>query len=186
MKHVRTFFARFVGVAAVVAGLLVVCPEVCHADSVELIYDEYDPISETWSYGYRFSTGGYLQPNISYWELTGAGLIEAAVGGGQGGLPWEVAELTDTRVRFVYIGPENGTGSFQTFDLVAIGPPGTVPWHSEPSTGEEPWDGHVLGPIPEPGTMSLAGLGLLVLGAMARTHVHRRSRAPHNACGVWR
>lgn len=156
------------------AGLGMLPAQFSRADSVELLFHEYDPFSDTWSYGYRFSTGGSLSPGTSYWELTGlSGVIEAAAGAGVG-QSWDVEQFADTFVRYVYTGEEGGTGVFQTFDVVSLAPPGTVTWHSQPVTGESPWEGNITGPVPEPATLGLSALGLVLFGAA----LGRRERRP--------
>jgi len=168
-------------VKATAAGLLlaavlgVLSASSSRADTVELLFHQYDPFSETWSYGYRFYTGGSLSPDTSYWEITGiSGVIEAAVGAGIGE-SWRVDQLTDALVRYVYTGEEGGTGGFQTFDVVSLAPPGTATWGSQPTTGETPWEGDITGPVPEPATLGVSVLGLLLLGNALRRRRERRA-----------
>lgn len=143
----------------IAAASLVVSVVAAQADVVELYYSQYDDVSGTWTYGYRYTTDGSLVSNTSTWELTGlADVIQVAPGDS-----WEVDDWGSTFVRYLYVGASGGTGTYQTFDVVSYAGPGTVTWSSDGSTGDPPYSGDVTGPVPEPGSLCLLVLGLACL-----------------------
>ena len=130
------------------------------ADSVVCYDIDYDDVSNSWTYHYRYTTDGTLTQNVSTWELTDLANIDTAAPGDN----WNVDTYTSTYVRYVYIGPTGGTGTYETFDVIAYAPPGTVTWNSDGSTGDPPYTGQVTGPIPEPSSMLLLLFGLGIAG----------------------
>ncbi len=132
-----------------------------HADVVNYVDYVYDDLSDTYIYYYSFSTNGTVQPGLT-WGLYGlAGVTEATAG--NAGQDW-TASWGPTWVEFTYTGSEvSGPITFGMFDVTATAGPGSVTWRSDGSTGDPPYFGNTVGPLPEPSSLilSLAGLPLL-------------------------